>query len=150
MEVVIFTIVYVFNKGEYRYTSYPVAPNTAFQLTTVLVLLALATTKEPGVAGITLMVQVALTPLPSFALQVITAVPIDLVRIKPVDSTVEATAELELDQVTALFDAFEGLTVAVSNSVLPIARFAELFESFIEETKTALEAFGAAAAALEA
>ena len=56
--------------------------------------------------------QVALTPLPSFAVTVIVTVPLAFPVTLPDEETV-ATEELELVQVTDVLLALEGVTVAV-------------------------------------
>ena len=59
--------------------------------------------------------------LEAFVVAVMTAVPTFTADTFPFESTV-ATLELELDQVTFLLVAFEGVTVAVNLSVPPINR----------------------------
>ena len=60
--------------------------------------------------------QVACAPLPSSAVTVMVAEPLDLPVTTPESDTV-ATEALELDQLTAVLFASEGITVAVSVSV---------------------------------
>lgn len=70
--------------------------------------------------GFTVTEQVAVF-FPSSVVAVMTAVPTFTADTFPFESTV-ATLELELDQVTFLLVAFEGVTVAVNLSVPPINR----------------------------
>ena len=68
--------------------------------------------------GVTVILQVAVFPLPSEALQVIVAVPADLAVTSP-ELLTEAMLELFDDQVTDLFVALLGVIVATSCLVLP-------------------------------
>jgi hypothetical protein len=69
--------------------------------------------------GLTVTEQVAVLP-PSSVVTVIIAAPTLIADTFPFESTV-ATLVLELDQVTSLFVAFEGVTVAVNCSVPPMS-----------------------------
>ena len=68
--------------------------------------------------GVTVILQIAVFPLPSEALQVIVAVPADLAVTSP-ELLTEAMLELFDDQVTDLFVALLGVIVATSCLVLP-------------------------------
>ena len=70
---------------------------------------------------VTVTLQVALTPLPSFAAQVMVAVPAALAVTSPLVLTV-ATLAFEVLQVTTLFVAFVGATVAVNFCVFPFVK----------------------------
>ena len=82
---------------------------------------------------LTVILQEALAPPPSLAVQVIVAVPRLLAVTMPVAVTV-ATLVLLLFQVTAVFVASEGAAFAQSCTVLPFRSVAELLEIVIDLT----------------
>ena len=83
---------------------------------------------------LTVTVQVAVTPLPSWAVAVIVAVPALTPVTTPLELTV-ATDVLELDQVTALSAALLGVTVAVKVVVAPTLMLAVVLFSVMPLTR---------------
>lgn len=92
-------------------TSYPEAPDIFFERLTVIFLpdtfFRLLIVGFPGLASRTVILQLALTPVPSLAVAVITAVPAPTAVTLPVVDTV-ATFTLELDHTTPLTVGLEG------------------------------------------
>ena len=78
-------------------------------------------------------VQLAVLPLPSLAVAVMVAVPAAMPVTVPPEVTV-ATEVLLLDQVTVLFSAFEGLTVAERVSEAPTSMVVEALFREMEVT----------------
>jgi hypothetical protein len=83
--------------------------------------------------GFTVTAQVAVLP-PSSVVTVMTDIPTVIAVTVPFESTI-ATPVLELDQVTFLFVAFEGDTVAVRVSVPPINRVSEVLFKLTPDTE---------------
>ena len=86
-----------------------------------------------GIGSVTVTLQVAFLSLPSFAIQVILAVPADTAVTLPVLSTVAIFVSDEV-QFTDLSVAFSGVMVAVSAAVSPFFILSVLCESFISAT----------------
>jgi len=85
------------------------------------------------IQGLTVITQVAFLPLPSFAVQVMVAVPIAFAVTFPTLLTVATDVLLE-DQLTAMLEASTGKTTAVSVPLLPTVQVSVLALSLIEVT----------------